>query len=323
MAPRPAERGPTPGHDLRGRVLRVHGGVYEVETAPGRMVEAALRGRLKREQRTGDRVVAGDEVLVRQHEDGSVTIEAVEPRRSELARRAPGRGRRGRRQQARIIVANVDQVVAVFAAAEPEPHLRMLDRFLVLAEANSLHAVVLVNKLDLADEAATRALFQRYQDAGYPVLLTSAVTGRGVDALADRLRGATSVLTGPSGVGKSSLLNAIEPELELPTAEISDAVGKGRHTTVTARLIRLPHGGYVADTPGLRELGLWGVSPDELRTCFPEFHEPAAHCRFGNGCTHSHEPDCAVRQGVEAGGIHPERYSSYLAMLKSETLDEA
>jgi ribosome biogenesis GTPase len=322
MAPRPAEREPTPGHE-RGRVLCVHGGVYEVETAPGRVVEGALRGRLKREQRTGDRVVAGDEVEVRHHDDGSVTIEAVEPRRSELARRAPGRGRRARRQKPRIIVANVDQVVVVFAAAEPDPHLRMLDRFLVLAEANALHAVVLVNKLDLVDEAGTWALFQRYEDAGYPVLLTSAVTSRGLDALGERLRDAISVLAGPSGVGKSSLLNALEPQLQLPTAEISDAVGKGRHTTVTARLIPLPHGGYVADTPGLRELGLWGVSPDELRLCFPEFHEPAARCRFGNACTHSHEPDCAVREAAEAGVLHPERYGSYLAMLKSETLEEA
>ncbi len=317
MAPRTAEREPTPGHE-RGRVLRVHGGVYEVETAPGRMVEASLRGRLKLEQRTGDRVVAGDEVLVRRHGDGSVTIETVEPRRSELARRAPGGGRRGRRQKARIIVANVDQVIVVFAAAEPQPHLRMLDRFLVLAEANALHAVVLVNKLDLADETATRALFRRYEEAGYPVLLTTAATGRGVDALAARLRHATSVLTGPSGVGKSSLLNAIEPGLNLRTAGISDAVGKGRHTTVTAQLIRLPHGGYVADTPGLRELGLWGLSPDELRACFPEFREPAARCRFGNACTHSHEPDCAVREAVEQGVVHAERYSSYLTMLESE-----
>ncbi|MEJ2679325.1 MAG: ribosome small subunit-dependent GTPase A [Gemmatimonadota bacterium] len=299
-------------------MLRVHGGVYEVETEPDRVVEAALRGRLKREQRTGDRVVAGDEVTVRRHGDGSVTIEAVAPRRSELVRRAPGRGRRVRGQKPRIIVANVDQVVVVFAAAQPEPHLRMLDRFLVLAAANGLRAVVLVNKLDLADEEATAALFRRYEQAGYPVLLTSVVTGQGVDALGERLRGAVSVLAGPSGVGKSSLLNALEPGLRLPTAGISDAVGKGRHTTVTARLIRLPHGGYVADTPGLRELGLWGVSPDDLRTCFPEFHEPATRCRFGNACTHSHEPECAVRLAVEAGVIEPERYRSYLAMLESE-----
>lgn len=313
MAPRPAERSETPGHDLRGRVLRVHGGVYEVETEDGRVLEAALRGRLKQEQRTGERVVAGDEVVVRHHDDGSVTIEAVEARRSELVRRAPGRGRRAR---PRIIVANVDQVVVVFAAAEPDPRLRMLDRFLVLAEANHLVAVVLVNKLDLADEADVAALFERYERAGYPVLLTSVATGRGLDALAGRLRGGVSVLTGPSGVGKSSLLNALEPGLELPTAEISDAIGKGRHTTVTARLIRLPHGGYVADTPGLRELGLWGVSSDELRTCFPEFRQPATRCRFGNACTHSHEPDCAVREAVDHGIIDAERYASYHAMLE-------
>jgi ribosome biogenesis GTPase len=315
MAPRPAEREPTPGHE-RGRVLCVHGGVYEVETAGGRVVDAALRGRLKREQRTGDRVVAGDDVAVLHHDDGSVTIESVEARRSQLVRRAPGRGRRKRSERARVIVANVDQVVVVFAAAEPTPHLRMLDRFLVLAEANALHAVVLVNKLDLADEVEVAAQFERYGDAGYPVLLTSALTGRGLDEFGKLLHGGTSVLTGPSGVGKSSLLNALEPGLELRTADISDAVGKGRHTTVSARLIRLPHGGTVADTPGLRELGLWGVSPDELRACFPEFHGLTDRCRFGNACTHSHEPDCAVREAAEAGTFEPERYVSYLHMLE-------
>ncbi len=296
----------------RGTVRKAAGGVYDVELDEGGVVAAALRGRLKMEQRTGDRVVAGDRVQVARHADGSATIEAVEERRSELARRAPGQGAR----RAKIIVANVDRVFVVFAAAQPEPRLRMLDRFLVLAEANDLPATIVVNKVDLVGLDAARQLFSVYEAAGYPVLYTSAKDGTGVDALRESLCGETSVLTGPSGVGKSSLLNAVEPGLGLRTAEISRAVGKGRHTTVTAELIPLRCGGYVADTPGLRELGLWGVDLDRLDTYFPEFRPHLGECRFGRGCSHTHEPGCAIRAAVEAGEISEERYESY-RMLRS------
>lgn len=298
-------------HD--GRVLRARGGVYEVELGPGTVLDAALRGRLKREQRTGQGVVAGDRVTVEVHDDGSATIEAVANRHSQLARRAPGRNVR----QAKVIAANIDQVVVVFAAAHPEPRLRMLDRFLVLAEANGLAAVVVVNKMDL-DPGEASARFAPYATAGYDVLHTSAVTGLGLDALHGKLCGRLSVLTGPSGVGKSRLLNSIQPALNRAIGEVSEAVGKGRHTTVTAELIPLDCGGYVADTPGLRELGLWGVPTELLRDCFPEFLEPAGQCRFAGSCTHTHEPDCAVRAAVDAGTVNPDRYSSYCAMLEAE-----
>ncbi len=297
-----------------GRVLRAVGGIYEV-LLDDVVVEAALRGRLKRERRTGDGVVAGDRVTVLIHDDGSATIEAVGERHSLLARRAPGRNVR----RAKVIAANVDQVVVVFAAAQPEPRLRMLDRFLVLAEANDLPPVVVVNKLDLADEAEVRELFRVYEEAGYPVLTTSVMDGTGLDDLHERLCGDTiSVLTGPSGVGKSSLLNALQPDLDLAIGEVSAAVRKGRHTTVTARLVPLECGGYVADTPGLRELGLWDVDPETLRACFPEFLDLAEHCRFST-CSHSHEPDCAVRDAAETGAISRDRYESYRAMLETET----
>ncbi|HEX6939124.1 MAG TPA: ribosome small subunit-dependent GTPase A [Longimicrobiales bacterium] len=294
----------------RGRIRRAAGGVYEVELDDGGVVSATLRGRLKLEQRTGDRVVAGDRVEVLRHADGGATIEAVEERRSELARRAPGQGAR----RAKVIVANVDRVVVVFAAAQPEPRLRMLDRFLVLAEANDLPAAIVVNKVDLVGLDEARRRFAAYEAADYPVLYTSAVEGVGIDAVRARLCGQTSVLTGPSGVGKSSLLNAIEPGLGLRTAEISAAVGKGRHTTVTAELIPLRCGGYVADTPGLREVGLWGIEPERLDECFPEFRPFLGECRFGHGCSHIHEPGCAVRAAVEAGTISRERYESYRAL---------
>jgi len=293
----------------RGTVRRAAGGVYEVELEGGAVVRAVLRGRLKLEQRTGDRVVPGDRVEVERHPDGSVTIEAVEDRRSELARQAPGT--RGRR--AKVIVANVDQVVVVFAAARPAPQPRLLDRFLVLAEWNRLPAVVVVNKVDLVGEDAARAAFRAYEAAGYPVLLTSVPERRGLEELRARLCGRTSVFTGPSGVGKSSLLNAIEPGLTLRTAAVGRA-GAGRHTTVTAELIPLRCGGYVADTPGLRELGLWGVAAEELDACFPEFRPYLGVCRFGRSCSHTHEPECAVRAAVEAGAIPRERYESYRSL---------
>lgn len=317
MAPRdPGGDSEAPGR-YDGRVLRAHGGIYEVELDDGRVLETALRGRLKQELRTGDRVVAGDRVTILIHDDGGATIEAVAERRTELARRAPGRNVR----RAKVIAANIDQVAVVFAAAHPEPHLRMLDRFLVLAEANGLDAVVVVNKLDLVEHDDVAATFAPYRDAGYSVLLTSAETGAGLDALHDALCGRTSVLTGPSGVGKSHLLNAIQPGLDRAIGEVSEAVGKGRHTTVTAELIPLDCGGYVADTPGLRELGLWGVPTEELRNCFPEFQEPAGSCRFGHDCSHTHEPECGVVEAVEDGRIHAVRYESYVAMLASEGLE--
>jgi ribosome biogenesis GTPase / thiamine phosphate phosphatase len=295
-------------------VLSVSGGVYDVELEDGTVAEASLRGRLKLEQRTGDRVVAGDSVEIERQADGGLTIESVAPRSSELARQAPGRSRR-----AKVIVANVDRVIIVFAAAQPAPNRRMLDRFLVLTEANQLDPLIIINKADLATDAELSALLAPYDAAGYDTLRTSVPAARNVDLLRQQLCGARSVITGPSGVGKSSLLNAVEPGLGLRIGAVSDAVNKGRHTTVTARLIPLQCGGYVADTPGLRELGLWGISPDELPACFPEFADLPGDCRFGSRCSHTHEPGCAVRAAVEAGQIDAGRFGSYLTLHEEAT----
>ena len=305
---------------LPGLVRAAVGGTYEVELFPGGasedrtgdVVEATLRGRLKQEQRTGDAVAVGDRVRVLPHDDGGHTIEEVEERRTELARRAPGpRGR----HRAKVVVANVDQLVAVFSVTHPEPRLRMLDRFLVLAEANGLDAAIIANKIDL--DADGRAQFAAYREAGYPVLGTSAETGEGMDEVRGLLCDRVSVLAGPSGVGKSSLLNAMQPGLSLRTGEVSDAVRKGRHTTVSAKLVPLDCGGYVADTPGLRELGLWGVEPGELDACFPELRPYLGGCQF-RSCTHTHEPECAVRAAVEAGAIDAARYESYTTLLEGD-----
>jgi ribosome biogenesis GTPase / thiamine phosphate phosphatase len=299
---------------LSGLVLRSRGGVYDVETEEG-IVDAVLRGRLKREERTGERVVVGDRVeLTSTGVMGEPwTIESVAERSSALIRRSPGKAPRPK-----AIVANLDQVVIVFAAAHPDPHLRMLDRFLVLCEDNRLEAMIVANKVDIAGEDRARALFGPYREIGYPVIYTSAATGEGVDDLRESIRGKISALTGPSGVGKSSLLNRVQPGLGLRVGAVSEVVRKGRHTTVTAELIRLNEGGYVADTPGLRELGLWQLNPQELDLFFPEFDPYLGTCRYGSSCTHSHEPGCTIRTAVAEGRIHAFRYDSYLKMLQGE-----
>jgi ribosome biogenesis GTPase / thiamine phosphate phosphatase len=292
----------TEAHPLTGRVLEKAGGVYRVETATG-VVDASLRGRMKREERSTDRVVIGDQVELETSEGDVFSIARVAERRSALVRRAPGKAPRPK-----PIVANVDRVVVVFAAARPEPNLRMLDRFLVIAEHSGLPAVVVVNKVETVPRRELETHFASYPAAGYPLLFTSAKTGEGVEELREMVSSGISVLTGPSGVGKSSLANVIEPGLGLRVGEVGV---KGRHTTVTARLIRLRAGGYLADTPGLREVGLWEIPPEELDKCFPEFEEHRAECRFAGSCSHTHEPGCGVLEAVERGEIDPGRYESY------------
>jgi ribosome biogenesis GTPase len=302
---------------MSGIVRRSAGGVYEIELDSGEVVDAALRGRLKMQARTGDRVVTGDRVQIERHDDGSTTIEEVEPRSTQLARMSPRQ--RGRR--ASVIVANVDQVVVVLAAARPEPKLRMLDRFLVLSEANDIPAIVVVNKSDLLATGEVAERFRDYTAAGYEVLETSAKGAIGIEQLRERLCGRISVFTGPSGVGKSTLLNALEPGLKLRTGDVSEAVGKGKHTTTTAELIPLRCGGYVADTPGLREVGLWDVETESLDECFPEFAELRQHCRFTGSCTHIHEPKCGIREAVAAGTVSAARYESYRTLRLGENSD--
>jgi ribosome biogenesis GTPase len=299
---------------LSGTVLQGLGGVYEVQTPEG-VVEAVLRGRIKRDERTGAKVVVGDRVDVDEERAGEETVWAivkVHDRTTVLARRAPGKAPRPK-----AIVANVDQVLIVFAAAQPDPHLRMLDRFLVIAADSDIAPLIIVNKTDRSGMDAARAIFRPYERAGYPILYTSAKQNLGVDAVREALCGRLSALMGPSGVGKSSLLNEVQPGLGLRVAAISEAVNKGRHTTVTAQLIPLECGGWVADTPGLRELGLWEVQRDQLQFYFPEFEPFLGGCRYPT-CTHTHEPGCAVHAAAESGEIDFGRYDSYRRMFLGE-----
>ena len=304
-----------------GVVLSGTGGVYQVRTADGDTVDSALRGRLKQERTDADgdaprKLAVGDDVeLERDASDTRWVIKRIRPRRSKLARREPG-GRHGER----IVAANVDQVVVVFAAANPTPHLRMLDRFLVIAEANEIAARVIVNKSDLVGGAdAARAPFATYEAIGYPVQAISVARREGIEEVRAVLAKRRSVVSGPSGVGKSSLLNALFPGLNLRVGEVSTSVNKGRHTTVGALLHPLADGGAIIDTPGLREVGMWGLTADDLGSCFPEIRAVLGDCRFGN-CTHVSEPGCAVRETL-GRTISRERYDSFL-QLRAELAEQ-
>lgn len=296
---------------MRGVVLARSGGTFRVRTDAGE-VKAVLRGRVKHAD--DDRLVAGDVVLLEAAAgpDSPARILEMEPRHSVLARRQATGGTAARRAQP--IAANVDQVVVVAAVRDPEPNPRMLDRFLVIAEAVGLPAAIIVNKVDL-DRAAVTPLERRYAPAGYQVIAASARDGEGLAALRDLLRGRVTVFTGASGVGKSSLLNALEPGLKLRIGAVSEKWRSGRHTTRAAEMVPVVLGGgvgYVIDTPGMREVGAWGIEPDQLGACFPEFRPFLDQCRFDN-CRHMAEPGCAIRAAAESGGgrCDPDRLRSY------------
>ena len=318
----------------KGTVLSGTGGIWQIRTDDGVQRDASLRGRLKQEisgktaretkgstSLDSDRALklaVGDRVSLDSNEnDDAWTIDAIEPRQSKLARKRPGNAK-----GERVIVANLDQVLVVFAAANPEPHPRMIDRFLVIAEANELVARIIINKIDLVDHEKARKRFEEFERAGYPLHFTSVKSNRGLDELRSEMVDRGSALTGPSGVGKSSLMNTLFPGLNLRTAEISESVNKGRHTTVGAFLHPLPSGGFIADTPGLREVGLWGIEVNEIAHCFPEFRPLVNDCRFAD-CTHTVEPDCAIREAVKAGLLNPGRYDSYVKLREELSVSAA
>ena len=297
---------------LSGLLIRAQSGFFTVETGEGSIV-CQLRGRLKQGPRTGDLAAIGDRVSISVLEDGSGMIEEIEERKQAIVRLDP----RPQGEYRQILLSNADQAVFVFACAHPSPKIRMLDRFLLIAEKQGVPAVVVANKVDEVGEEKAQEIFGLYEQLGYPVIYTSAKTGLGVEQLHATLTGKVSALVGPSGVGKSSLLNVMQPGLGLEVNEISKVMKKGKHTTVVRQMFPLAGGGYVADTPGWKTLALWDTEPEEIDGYFPELRELVQHCQFSD-CTHSHEPGCAVLAAVEQGTVHPNRYDSYLRLRAGE-----
>lgn len=311
---------PPPADAMPGIVVRAYGNFVTVQLADGRELLSTVRGSLKRRRRGTDLVAVGDRVLVTDVGEGEGRIHAVEPRERSLSRLA-----RHTRDVEQVILANPDQALFLFAVRDPEPHRRLLDRFLVMAESRGLPAMIGVNKIDL-DEPGPRgepslahAIFHDYEVI-YPVFYLSARTGQGLPELEAALEGKITAVAGPSGAGKSSILNALDPSRQRAVGAISEATGKGRHTTTATVLHRLPGAAetFVADTPGIRALALQGIDREKLDTYFPEFRPYLGHCRYDD-CAHLQEPGCAVIEAVERGDISRERYESYAAMRRGET----
>ena len=293
-----------------GLIIKAQSGFFTVETDAG-LVVCQLRGKLKQGRATGDIAALGDRVEITILDDGSGVVENVEERKQALVRLDPRP--QGKYQQ--VLLANADQAVFIFACANPNPKLKMLDRFLIIAEKQKIPPIIVANKTDLVTDASE--VFGLYETIGYRVIYTSVKENRGVEELRAALAKKISAFAGPSGVGKSSLLNTLQPGLGLAVNEISKVMNKGRHTTVTREMFALNGGGYVADTPGWKSLALWDTEPEEVDAYFPELAPLVAECQFSD-CSHTHEPGCAVRAALDAGKIHPARFDSYLKLRSGQ-----
>ncbi len=299
--------------DQHGIVVEVSSGLCSVVLNGQRMI-CGIRGSLSAEKTGFTNVIAvGDRVIVSEDGAGQGVVEAVLPRQSILARPDVfhNGGRTRDRHQQQIIVANADQVLIVASWRAPHLWPELVDRYLIAAERSNLTPIICINKVDLAEDVTDcRVELQPYTDLGYRVVFTSALTGEGIKKLRKNLRGRATVLAGMSGVGKSSLLNAIQPGLQIHTQEVSEHSHEGRHTTARVSMRELEMGGFVVDTPGIREFGLSGLRREELAHFYPEIADVANRCRFGD-CSHTHEPGCAVKSAVQMGHVSTSRYYNY------------
>ncbi len=301
---------------MRGLVVKEQSGFFWVEAEDGEVYMCRLRGRLLEEAQASDIAAIGDRVTISALEDKTGTVEAVEPRTSVISRAMRTEGSRGAgaSEREQVIMANAEQAIFVFAATAPTPNYRLLDRFLVMGEKSDIdRIIIIVNKIDLIDRPAAEAEFAPYAAMGYTTLFTSALERQGIAELKALLKDRISVFTGPSGVGKTSLLNDIQPGLGRAIKDVSQNTQVGMHTTRDSELVKLDEGGYLADTPGIRNLTVWDVEPEELDGYYRDITPFIAQCRFRD-CTHHREPGCAVRAAVTAGAISRVRYQSYLSL---------
>ncbi len=335
---------------LTGVVLNGAHGIYDVHTDNG-ILRCTLRGKLKKafaqsqsaksvgkmrprydkmltaprtqrmERREASvaalpvRLSVGDYVKLRQLDTKTGMIEEILPRQSVLSRKdAASKDNRAIEQ---TMLANLDQVVLVFATTQPEPHFGMLDRYLAICESAEIHPLICLNKVDLPHDKVVEEAAALYSGLGYTVLWTSPKTGEGIDTLHSHLKEHTSLFSGPSGVGKSSLVNALEPGMAIKTGLISDATGKGRHTTTGSQLYPLSSGGWLADSAGIRALATWNIPPEDVARCFVEFRPYLGECIYSD-CMHIEEEGCAIRQAVEDGIINERRYTSYVRLVTGE-----
>jgi ribosome biogenesis GTPase len=283
-----------------------------VETPEG-LYHCFARESLTKKMKSADPIVVGDEVTLEVVDEAKKegVITERHPRRTKLSRKVST----GTRELEQVVAANIDNLVIVSSVADPPFRPGLIDRYLVAAAKGDLTPLICVNKVDLGGLEELQEILETYRDLGYPVILTSTKTGQGIEELRERLRDRTSVFAGHSGVGKSSLLRLLVPGIQVKVAEVNPRTGRGRHTTTAAELVRLPDGGYVIDTPGIRQFSLWDLTEEDVRRFFVEIARYGAGCRFAD-CSHTVEPGCAVRAALEEGRLHPRRYESFLRLLE-------
>ena len=301
---------------MTGLVIRNTGSWYTVKTDSGQLVDCKIKGNFRLKGiRSTNPVAVGDRVSITSNQEGTAFITAIEDRKNYIIRKSPNLSK-----QSHIIAANVDQAFLVVTINHPVTSTTFIDRFLASAEAYRVPVVLLFNKTDALDEEEReyqQMMIDLYETVGYQCLAISAANGIGMDKVRELLAGKTTVLSGNSGVGKSTLINSLLPGVELKTAEISDAHNAGTHTTTFSEMLELPEGGYIIDTPGIKGFGTFDIEPEELTSYFKEIFHFSKDCRFNN-CTHTHEPGCAVLKAVEEHYIAQSRYLSYLNMLEDK-----